>query len=128
MKTADGLNNMALAHEIAVNDEFKVSDEGINVSKTRPYYSSQLEKPQLPPESLKAKVTVQMRKAFFDKLKEELQEGEYEMALGLLEEIKEVRGKSKRVLKERSDARRPVATTAQEHSCANRRDNRLGFD
>lgn len=74
MSTADNLDKMALAHEIAVNSDFK------------------FEPAMLPEGSLARRVHDMVHQAFWDVLREELSRSppEYEHALVLLGEIKEV--------------------------------------
>lgn len=73
MKAANDVYNMCLAHEIAVDEEFK------------------LEKQDPPPNTLHKRVDEMMRKAFWDLLQNELDESppNYKRALVLLAEIKE---------------------------------------
>ncbi|XP_074653852.1 T-complex protein 11-like protein 1 isoform X2 [Tubulanus polymorphus] len=73
MRTADGISNMALAHEIAVDNEFK------------------LEKFDPPENSMEKQVKDIMHKAFWDSLEEKLKEDppDYSHGLMLLAEIKE---------------------------------------
>lgn len=73
MKAANDVYNMCLAHEIAVDEEFK------------------LEKQEPPPNTLHKRVDEMMRKAFWDLLQNELDESppNYKRALMLLADIKE---------------------------------------
>lgn len=74
MNTAVGLDNMAIAHEIAINSDFK------------------LEKMEHPSQSLPKVVHDMMHQAFWDTLRESLNESprNYHHALILLQEIKQV--------------------------------------
>nr|CAG4647001.1 EOG090X04Z9 [Megafenestra aurita]SVE92353.1 EOG090X04Z9 [Megafenestra aurita] len=73
MKAANSVSKMALAHDIAVDDDF------------------QLEKVELPSGSIQKKIKDIAHQAFWDLLKEEFEQDppQYERALTLLEEIKE---------------------------------------
>jgi len=73
MKAANGLSNIYLAHEIALNENFK------------------LEKKELPANHFRKRVDEMMRKAFWDILKLQLSETppNFKNALSLLSEIKE---------------------------------------
>ncbi|KAG9345686.1 hypothetical protein JZ751_008830 [Albula glossodonta] len=74
MASARDLSNLRLAHEIVVNPNFN------------------LEQPDLPQNSLEKKVKDIVHKAFWDRLESELNDDppEYEHALSLLEEIREI--------------------------------------
>nr|CAG4636962.1 EOG090X04Z9 [Ceriodaphnia reticulata]SVE72900.1 EOG090X04Z9 [Ceriodaphnia reticulata] len=73
MKAANSVSKMALAHDIAVDDDFH------------------LEKVELPSGSIQKKIKDIAHQAFWDLLKEEFEQDppQYERALTLLEEIKE---------------------------------------
>ncbi|KAI1303004.1 T-complex protein 11-like protein 1 [Halotydeus destructor] len=73
MKAANGMSNMYLAHEIAVNQDFK------------------LEKVQAPQGGLRTQVEQVMKKAFWDILESQLNESpsKFKQALVLLAEIKQ---------------------------------------
>lgn len=72
MKAADGVTNMALAHEIATDESFKLSQ------------------PEYPENSLEHIVKQTVHKAFWDLIEQQLNEDppNYEQALVLLEEAK----------------------------------------
>lgn len=72
MKAAAGVKNMALAHEIAVDKDFKI------------------EKADFPPTSFEGTVKSMMHKAFWDLMKERLNEDppDYESAVSVFEDIK----------------------------------------
>ncbi|XP_028672559.1 T-complex protein 11-like protein 2 isoform X1 [Erpetoichthys calabaricus] len=74
MACSKNLCNLRLAHEIVVNGDFQV------------------EQPELPQNSLERKVKEIVHKAFWDKLEKDLMEDppEYEHAIRLVEEIKEI--------------------------------------
>ncbi|XP_046878681.1 T-complex protein 11-like protein 2 isoform X2 [Hypomesus transpacificus] len=74
MTTARDLSNLNLAHEIIVNHSFQV------------------EQPNLPENSLEKRVRDMVHKAFWDSLEAELNDepAEYEHAIKLLEEIREI--------------------------------------
>ncbi|KAF4531780.1 hypothetical protein B566_EDAN011816 [Ephemera danica] len=77
LRAAEGMQNMVLAHEIAVNSEFSLPE------------------PSGPPPdgSLAARVYEMMRKAFWDLLEQELAEDPpcYKQAMVLMQEVREVR-------------------------------------
>ncbi|XP_064417917.1 T-complex protein 11-like protein 2 isoform X5 [Latimeria chalumnae] len=74
MAATGNFSNLTLAHEIVVNDNFRIDEI------------------DLPPNSLERRVKEVVHKAFWDCLESELKEDppEYEHAMKLLEEIKEI--------------------------------------
>lgn len=95
LKTADGLDKMALAHEIAVNADFKLNDSSIEAfNKSEPSSASNSAGPSTPiknPEELRQNVKRILHQAFWDVLKSDLGKTPpiYEHAFGLLKELKE---------------------------------------
>ncbi|BFZ25037.1 hypothetical protein BsWGS_28076 [Bradybaena similaris] len=73
MSAADGMKNMTLAHEIAVNDEFE------------------LHKEEPPPNSWKRKVAETVKRAFWDVFEEKINEDppDLSFAYAMLEELRE---------------------------------------
>lgn len=76
MNTAAGLDNMAIAHEIAINDNFKLEKV----------------EPSSPDQSLQKRVHDIVHQAFWDSLKDDLNRPSpvYKHALILLAELKQV--------------------------------------
>jgi hypothetical protein len=90
MRTTTSLTKMALAHEIAVNDKFKVFSPFFQ--KSFIFLRLQLERPRMPENSLASKVSDAMHAAFWQKLRTDLeaQPPEYSMLAALLGDVKEV--------------------------------------
>lgn len=111
METAKGATNMALAHEIMVNQDFEVKPSelpegryGLNYQAWQSsrcllftwiffFYCFRMKTNILCPNSLEHMVKEMMHKAFWDSLEAELKQDPptYEHAIKLLGEIKEVR-------------------------------------
>lgn len=88
MKAANGVANMYLAHEIALNREFRLPDRTSDEATVSPSTSSGVSSPSQ--QKLQSAIKAAMKKAYWDILQSQLEESppKYKQALAILEEIK----------------------------------------
>lgn len=88
MKAANGVANMYLAHEIALNREFRLPDHTTDEASVSPSTSTSVSGPSQ--QKLQSAIKAAMRKAYWDILQSQLEESppKYKQALAILEEIK----------------------------------------
>ena len=91
MKAANGVANMYLAHEIALNREFRLPDHTIDEAGASVSPSTSTSPSGAPSQQkLQSAIKAAMRKAYWDILQSQLEESppKYKQALAILEEIK----------------------------------------